>query len=84
MKKVIIAMVVMLLAIVLLGGVWSIIFSPIIGGGVEQSYIYPIYGGMILLAGLVVGAAVVLNEEIEKLRKEIKSIMGDAEKSKQE
>lgn len=74
MKKVIAAMVVLFLAIVPLGGAWSVLLRPIIGGSTGESFIYPIYVGLILLAGLVVGAAVVLYEEIEKLRKEIKSI----------
>ncbi|MCM1148895.1 MAG: hypothetical protein NC319_02250 [Butyricicoccus sp.] len=80
MKKVLVAMIVMLFGMILLGGVFGMIF----GGGVEQSYIYPIYAGFTLLAGLVVGAAVVLYEELEKLREEIKSIREDAEKSKTE
>ncbi len=77
-------MAVMLIAIVPLGGGWSILFRPTIGGGVEQSFIYPIYVGLILLAGFIVGAAVVLYEEIEKLRQEIKSVNEDTEKTKQE
>ena len=84
MKKVIAAMTVMFLAIVSLGGVWSILFRSIIGGSTDQSFIYPIYVGLILLAGLVVGAAVVCYEEIEKLWKEVKSIKEEEEKSKQE
>ena len=84
MKKAMAAMAVMFLVIVLLGGVWSILFKPIIGGSTDQSFIYPIYVGLILLAGLVVGAAVVLYEEMKKLRKEIKSVKEEAEKSRQE
>lgn len=84
MKKVIAAMVAMFIVIVLLGGVWGIILRPIVGGSTDQSFIYPIYVGLILLAGLVVGAAAVLYERIEKLRKEIKSILEDAEKPRQE
>lgn len=79
MKKVIAAMAAMFLAIVPLGGVWSILLKPIIGGGIDQSFIYPIYAGLILLAGLVVGAAAVLYEEIAKLREEIKSIKKETE-----
>ena len=79
MKKAMAAMAVMFLVIVLLGGVWSILFKPIIGGSTDQSFIYPIYVGLILLAGFVVGAAVMLYEEIENVRKEIKSIKEDVE-----
>ena len=35
------------------GGLISIVFSSIAGGGVEQSFIYPIYAGIIVLAGLI-------------------------------
>lgn len=82
MKKAIAAMVVMFLAIVPLGGVWSILLRPIIGGSTDQSFIYPIYVGLILLAGLVVGVAAVLYGEMDKLWKEIKSIKEETEKSK--
>ncbi len=68
MKKVIAAMAAMFLAVVPLGGVWGILLRPIIGGGVEQSFLYPIYGGLILLAGLIVGSAAVLREEFKKLQ----------------
>lgn len=84
MKKVIAAMVVMFLAIVPLAGLWQILLRPIIGGGVEQSFIYPIYIGLILLAGFIVGIAVVLYEEIEKLLEEIKNINEKTAKQKQE
>ena len=52
MKKAIVAM--LLMAVFLLGGggLISIVFSSIAGGGVEQSFIYPIYAGIIVLAGL--------------------------------
>lgn len=53
MKKAIVAM--LLMAVFLLGGggLISIVFSSIAGGGVEQSFIYPIYAGIIVLAGLI-------------------------------
>ena len=71
MKKVIGAMVAMFVFIVPLGGLWEMILKPMIGGGVEQSFLYPIYIGIILLAGLIVGCAVILYDEIKKLRKEL-------------
>ena len=75
MKKVIAAMAAMFIAVVLLGGLWGILLKPIMGGGgTDLSFIYPIYIGLILLAGLIVGAAVVLYEEIKKLHEEIKNI----------
>ena len=69
MKKVIIAMVVMFILIVPLGGVWGILLQPLIGGGVEQTFLYPIYAGIILLAGLIVGCTAVILEEIRSLKK---------------
>ena len=74
MKKVIAAMVVMFVVQVPLVGLWGILLKPILGGGPEQSFIYPIYIGLILVAGLIVGGAVILYEEIKKLREEIKNI----------
>ena len=62
MKKVIAAMAGMFLAIVLFGGLWNVLLKPLIGGGPEQSFLYPLYIGLILLAGLVVGVAVILYE----------------------
>lgn len=69
MKKVIIAMVVMFILIVPLGGVWGILLQPLIGGSIEQTFLYPIYAGIILLAGLIVGCTVVILEEIRSLKK---------------
>ena len=37
------------------GGAISMAIKAMVGGGVSESYIYPIYGGIILLAGLIVG-----------------------------
>ena len=65
MKKALIAMVVMLLVMVWpLGGLWQIILNPIIGGGIEQSFIYPLYIGIIILAGIVVGCTDLIIKEI--------------------
>ena len=69
MKKVIIAMVVMFILIIPLGGIWGIFLQPLIGGGAEQTFLYPIYAGIILLAGLIVGCTVVILEEIRSLKK---------------
>lgn len=69
MKKVIIAMAVMFILIVPLGGVWGILLQPLLGGGVEQTFLYPIYAGIVLLAGLIVGCTVIILEEIRSLKK---------------
>lgn len=47
-------------------------FSSIAGGGVEQSFIYPIYAGIIVLAGLIVGAVDIIVNEIRELKKQWK------------
>ena len=82
MKKVIAAMAGMFLAIVLFGGLWNVLLKPLIGGGPEQSFLYPLYIGLILLAGLVVGVAVILYEEIQKLQEEVKNVNDQLQKPK--
>ena len=73
MKKVIIAMVVMALLIGWPGaGIWVTVFPKILGGGIAESYLYPIYGGIILLAGLVVGCTVYIVDEIKTLKEELR------------
>ena len=74
MKKALAAMAAMFFAIVILGGLWGMLLTPIFGGGPEQSFLYPIYGGLILLAGLIAGCAAVLYDEMKKLREELKAI----------
>ena len=65
MKKALITMVAIFLLMVWpLGGLWEIILSPIIGGGVEQSFIYPLYVGIIILAGIIVGCTDLIIKEI--------------------
>ncbi|MDO4581609.1 MAG: hypothetical protein Q4B96_03380 [Bacillota bacterium] len=70
MKKVLITMTAMFVAMILCGGFWGLIFKPIIGGGVEQSFIYPLYAGIILLSGIIVGCTVIVLEKIESLKKD--------------
>ena len=80
MKKVLIAMAAMFLLIVFPGAAFWSMLSRLIGGGVSETYLYPIYGGIVLLAGLVVGCAVVILDEIKSLREEIRRGRGgDAE-----
>ena len=75
MKKVLGFILAMFVLIVPLGGLWTVIFQPIVGGGgVDLSLIYPIYAGLILLTGVVVGSAVILYEETKELRKEIANL----------
>ena len=73
MKKVLAAMIAMFAVTVFpLGGIWGMLLKPLIGGGVEQTFLYPIYAGMILLAGIVVGCTVVILEEIRSLKNDKK------------
>lgn len=55
------------LAMTLGGGLMAMLFQGLVGGGVEQSFLYPLYGGVILLAGLVVVCTCVVLEEIRNL-----------------
>ena len=79
MKKVLIAMAAMFLLVIFPGGgLWGSL-SHLIGGGVSETYLYPIYGGMILLAGLIVGCTVVVLNAIESLKEDIKKHGSDKE-----
>ncbi|WP_286680501.1 hypothetical protein [Tepidanaerobacter sp. EBM-49] len=72
MKKAFIAMGLMALLMIVGGGLISMIFTSLVGGGIEQSYIYPIYGGIIVLTGVVVGASQSVIEEIKDLKELLK------------
>lgn len=74
MSKILIAMIAMFALIVFPGaGIWSLL-SNVLGGGVAESFLYPIYGGIILLAGLIVGCTVIILEEIKALKEEINRV----------
>ena len=83
MKKALVAMLLMALLVIPLGGLWTFVLRPVIGGGVEQSFIYPIYIGLIVLAGIVVGCSVILYDELKSLRKEVADLK-EALKTEQE
>ena len=56
MSKVVISMVAMFILMIFPGaGLWGLL-SNVLGGGVAESFLYPIYGGLILLAGLMLAA----------------------------
>ena len=74
MKKAIITMIVVFAFVIWpFSGVWQLL-SGIIGGGVQESFIYPIYGGIILLSGLLVVCSELILEEIKSLKDDIKDI----------
>ena len=68
-KKVIGIMVIFGVVLIGGGGAISIAIKAMVGGGVSESYIYPIYGGIILLAGLIVGCTCIIIDEINKIHK---------------
>lgn len=71
MKKALITMVVMFALIIWpFGGIWQLL-SGILGGGVQESFLYPIYGGIILLSGLIVVCTELILEEIKSLKANI-------------
>ena len=73
MKKAIIAMIVVFAFVIWpFGGVWQFL-SGLIGGGAQESFIYPIYGGIVLLAGLITVCAELILKEIKSLKAETKS-----------
>ena len=68
MKKALITMVVMFaFTIWPFGGIWQLL-SGILGGGVQESFLYPIYGGIILLSGLIVVCTEHILEELKSLK----------------
>ena len=72
MKKAIITMIVVFALVIWpFSGVWQFL-SGIIGGGVQESFIYPIYGGIVLVAGLIVVCTELILEEIKSLKAEAK------------
>ena len=73
MKKAVIAMVVVFAFVIWpFSGVWQLL-SGVIGGGVQESFLYPIYGGIVLLAGIIVVCTELILEEIKSLKAETKS-----------
>ena len=69
MKNAIIAMIGMFIVLGPLGGLVSDFMIQQFGGGVVESYIYPLYGGVILLTGIVVGATTMVLNKLNELEK---------------
>ena len=55
-----------------LSGVWNLLLSRIVGGGAHETFFYPIYGGIILLSGLIVFCTELILEEIRSLKEDTK------------
>ena len=79
MKKALLAMAAMFLIVVFPGGGFWSFLARLIGGGASETFLYPIYGGIILLTGLIVGAASTILNEIRTLREEIRSNKNNSE-----
>lgn len=43
------------------------LFSSVVGGGVAESFLYPIYFGIMLLAGLIAACTIIILDVIKKL-----------------
>ena len=72
MKKALITMFVMFaFTIWPFGGIWQLLSGIL--GGVQESFLYLLYGGVILLAGLIVVCTELILEEIKSLKADIKS-----------
>ena len=74
MKYVLLAMGIMSFILIGGAGTISIILTKILGGGIEESFIYPIYGGLIVLSGMVAVVCEILLVEIRDLKKEIEKL----------
>jgi len=60
--------------IVGLGGLVSALLTKMLGGGVAESFLYPLYGGQIVMAGIVVASAYIIHDEIKVLRNDINKL----------
>lgn len=74
MKKVLGVMVFMSVIIINGAGIIALLISKILGGGIEQTFIYPLYVGQILLSGIVVACSHIIFEELKIIKKEILSL----------
>ena len=73
MSKVVISMVAMFILMIFPGaGLWGLL-SNVLGGGVAESFLYPI------LAGLIVGCTVLILEEMRSLKDKIDRLSDKSE-----
>lgn len=68
LKWTLLVMVVFYLLMTFGNGFSILLFEPIVGGGVQQSYLYPIFGGIVFLAGLVAVCTTLIIEEVRMLK----------------
>ena len=73
MSKVVISMVAMFILMIFPGaGLWGLL-SNVLGGGGAESFLYPIYGGLIL------GCTVLILEEMRSLKDKIDRLSDKSE-----
>ena len=84
MKKVLIAILVFWVIMTFGSCVSNRVFQPILGGSVEQTYLYPIYGVIVALAGLIVLCTVVILEKMDEIKKMLEDKKGQEEKGSEE
>ncbi len=68
MKKVLGVMGFFIVVMIFFGGAISTVITKMMGGGADESYIYPIYGGIILLSGLIVGCTFIIIDEFKEVK----------------
>jgi hypothetical protein len=56
------------------GGMVAVLLSKVNGGGVAETFIYPLYGGQILLSGIVVACACIIYDELKSIKKDIEEM----------
>ena len=67
MKNAMIAMIGMFIVLGPLGGLVSNVMIARFGGSAVESCIYPLYGGIIILTGIIVGAATMVLHKLDEL-----------------
>ena len=68
-KKILATMMIFVIVMTFGGAAISMAITAIIGGGHAESYIYPIYGGIVMLSGLIVGCTCVILEKLVEIEK---------------
>lgn len=68
MKKVLGTLVIFILLMTVGAGIWIVLFRSFLQGGAEQEFLYPVYGGLVLLSGLITGCTVIIIEELKQIK----------------
>jgi len=73
MKKIIGTMIAFYILLLFSPFINDLIFVKVFGGGVSETYLYPIYWGLVLLSGLIVACTLIIIEEIQESKQELKN-----------